>query len=50
MKDRLVLMIVICTLGLVQVAVIGVLLSGLFQPVVDNRLSGRLLVFWAGGR
>lgn len=36
MKDRLVLMIVICTLGLVQVAVIGVLLSGLFQPVVDN--------------
>jgi uncharacterized membrane protein YraQ (UPF0718 family) len=36
MKDRLVLVIVICTLASVIVAVIGVLLSGLFQPVVDN--------------
>lgn len=36
MKDRLVLVIVICTLASVMVAVIGVLLSGLFQPVVDN--------------
>ena len=36
MKDRLVLVIVICTLSAVMVSVIGVLLSGLFQPTVDN--------------
>jgi len=36
MKDRLVLVIVICTLAAVMIAVIGALLSGLFQPVVDN--------------
>jgi len=36
MKDRLVLVIVICTLSAVMVSVIGVLLSGLFQPSVDN--------------
>jgi uncharacterized membrane protein YraQ (UPF0718 family) len=36
MKDRLVLVIVICTLSAVMVSVIGVLLSGLFQPNVDN--------------
>jgi len=36
MKDRLVLVIVICTLSAVMVSVIGVLLSGLFQANVDN--------------
>jgi uncharacterized membrane protein YraQ (UPF0718 family) len=36
MKDRLVLVIVICTLSAVMVSVIGVLLSGLFQTTVDN--------------
>lgn len=36
MKDRLVLVIVICTLSAVMVSVIGVLLSGLFKPSVDN--------------
>jgi hypothetical protein len=36
MKDRLVLVIVICTLSAVMVSVIGVLLSGLFQASVDN--------------
>ena len=36
MKDRLVLVIVICTLSAVMVSVISVLLSGLFQPTVDN--------------
>ena len=36
MKDRLVLVIVICTLASVMAAVIGVLLAGLFHSVVDN--------------
>lgn len=33
---KLMFTVVICTLALVMVAVIGVLLSGLFNPEVDN--------------
>jgi uncharacterized membrane protein YraQ (UPF0718 family) len=43
MKDRLVLVIVICTLSAVMVSVIGVLLSGLFQPTVDNTKIFKIL-------
>lgn len=36
MRNNLLVIVVVCTLALVMVAVIGTMLIGLFNPLVDN--------------